>query len=298
MRAAVPALFLVACGSSSSATVDAHHADSAKPIDAYVNVDDGEVDIDGAVATDGTVAIDGAITVDAAVDAMTTTVDAAPAGQVLRINEVLANATNCDLVELRAIAGGDLTGLRLMERKDIVYTFPAMTVAPDALIVVHFGAAAGGPCHNDVSPDETVAPNQYPKAQYAGNYDTAYDLFSTDAGLVATDNVISIMKTTTVIDAVLLSDGPTGTAAGDSEDQAAVVAAQGQWVKVGGGVPTGGFIDDDFNANAALNLAAAPTMSIQRLDNTDDNDKADWNTATVTSQPSTFGALNAGQTPL
>jgi hypothetical protein len=57
-----------------------------------------------------------------------------------------------------------------------------------------------------------------------------------------------------------------------------------------------------FSANAVLDLDAtgpdATGDTIQRLDNTDTNTKADWNTATVTIQPQTWGALNAGQTPL
>ncbi len=242
--------------------------------------------------------------VDASVDA---SVDAPvdgppPLTQVLRINEVNANATNCDLVELRAPAGGDLTGLRLVERKDIVFTFPAMTVPADSIIVVHFGAAVGGPCSSGISANETTSPTEFPRATFPGNYDGAYDLFSVDAGLTATNNVISVMRTTTVIDAVLLASGPTGITATDSEEQAAIVAAQNQWQMVGGGIPAGGFVDDNFSAHAALDLDAGGATpagsSIQRLDNTDDNDKADWNAGATTVQPSTWGALNVGQSPL
>lgn len=299
MRAAVALLFVVAaCGNSSSGALDATGGGSGSGSGSGSGGTDGPLAGDDAPRGDDAMPPGDARLPDGALPA-----DAPPAAtQILRINEVNANASNCDLVELRAIAGGDLTGLRLVERKTIVFTFPAMTVAPDALIVVHFGAGVGGPCATGISANETASPTEFPHATFAGNYDGAYDLFSTDAGLAATDNVISVMQTTTVIDAVLLADGPTGTAAGESEDQAAIVAAQGQWVKVGGGVPAGGFVDDDFNANAALDLAMGGTTpagkSIQRLDNTDDNDKADWNTATITVQPSTWGALNAGQTPL
>jgi hypothetical protein len=282
-------LLIVACGNSSKGRPDATGGSDSSTDDADLagdgNTDDGSID---------------SATVDAATDAM---IDSMPtATQALRINEVNANATNCDLVELRAIAGGTLTGLRLVERKDIVFTFPAMTVAPDALIVVHFGAATNGPCSNGISDSETASPTEFPSSTYPGNYDGAYDLFTVDAGLAATNNVISVMRTTTVIDAVLLASGPTGTAAGDSEDQAAILVAQSQWQMVGGGTPTGGFVDDDFSAHAALDLGAGGAtpagVSIQRLDNTDDNDKADWNSVAVAVQPSTWGALNAGQSPL
>jgi hypothetical protein len=295
MRAVVHAsvFILSACGQKASSQVDATTGGDAATTD-------------GARA-DGTTTDDAAPNDAAPLDALLGDAPIAvdgmmPAQQILRINEVNANATNCDLVELRAIAGGDLTGLRIVERKDIVFTFPAMTVAPDALIVIHFGAGTNGPCSNGVSGDETTSPTEHPHAMFPNNYDGAYDLFTTDAGLTATDNVISVMRTTTVIDAVLLSDAPTGTAAGPSEEQAAIVAAQGQWQMVGGGIPTGGFVGDNFNGNAALDLSlggATPAgASIQRLDNTDDNDKADWNTGTTTVQPSTWGALNVGQSPL
>ncbi len=294
-------LALVACGSSNTGRPDASAGADSALVDAEPG-DDASID---AVLSDASEVSDAAndasdAGTDAPTDGMTDAMP--PSTQVLRINEVNANATNCDLVELRAIAGGDLTGLRLVERKDIVFTFPAMTVPPGALIVVHFGAAANGPCTNGISPNETESPTQYPNAQFPVNYDGAYDLYTTDAGLTATNNVISVMKTTTVIDAVMLASAPTGTAAGDSEDQAAILAAQNQWQMVGGGVPVGGFVDDNFSAHAALDLdagGATPAgVSIQRLDDTDDNDKADWNNATTTVQPSTWGALNVGQSPL
>jgi hypothetical protein len=74
------------------------------------------------------------------------------------------------------------------------------------------------------------------------------------------------------------------------------VAAANQWQQVGGGVPAGGFIDDTFRANAALDLDATGTAasgeSIRRIDDTDDNDMADW-----AQGASSFGAINPGQTP-
>lgn len=300
--ASVLSLLTIACGNPSArpdapAGSDAAHVD-AKLDDAAVDDALDDAAVDDAALDDAPLVIDAPLMIDAPL-----AIDAPPAPpQVLRINEVNANASSCDLVELRAIAGGDLTGLRLVERKDIVFTFPAMTVPPDALIVVHFGAGTSGPCRNGISPNETTSPDQYPQADYPVNYDGAYDLYTDDAGLTNTNNVISVMRTTTVIDAVLLASSPTGSIAGDSEDQAAIVAAQNQWQKVGGGVPAGGFVDDNFSAHAALDLDAGGATpagaSIQRLDNTDDNDKADWNTDTITVQPSTWGALNVGQSPL
>ncbi len=293
MRSAVLASLLA---SLVPATIGCGGGSTSRP-DARLGIDgaigDGDAALIDAAPSDGIVdpVFDGPIDApgDAAIDGMT------PATQVLRINEVNANATNCDLIELRAIAGGDLTGLRVYERKTLVFTFPAMTVPPNALLVLHFKPGA---CNQGTSANETLSPTEQPKATYSTNYDGAYDLFTADAGLTATDNVISVMRTTTVLDAVLLSDAPTGTTAGDSDEQAAIVAAQNEWVMVGGGTPTGGFTGDNYNAHAALDLDATGATpagtSIQRLDDSDDNDKADWNSATVTVQPSTWGALNVG----
>lgn len=96
-----------------------------------------------------------------------------------------------------------------------------------------------------------------------------------------------------------------GTAAAATETAAAAAATANQWQIVGGGVPAGGFIDDAFRVNAVLDLdgtgTAASGTSIQRLDNTDDNDLLDWNTLVapiVQAQAQTFGALNVGQTAL
>ena len=308
LLASVLALATGACRNTSSngpldAAGERHDAPAVGSDGGTIGSDGGTVGSDGGTmgSDGGTVGSDGG-TVGSDGGTVGSDGGTAPATQILRINEVNANATNCDLVELRAIAGGDLTGLRLLERKTLVFTFPAMTVAPDDLIVIHFGAGPNGPCSAGISANETVSPTEHLQADFPGNYDGAYDLFSTDAGLVATDNVISLMRTTTVLDAVLLSDNATGAAASASEAQAAIVAAQGEWVMVGGGVPAGGFVDDTFSANAALDLdlggTTAAGASIQRLDNTDDNDKADWNTPTTTVQPSTWGALNVGQTPL
>jgi hypothetical protein len=81
---------------------------------------------------------------------------------------------------------------------------------------------------------------------------------------------------------------------GDRETQAAEVASAGHWQMVGGGVPAGGFIDDDFNAHAAQDLNGTGTSaagdSIQRINDIDNNDKSDW---TMTTQ--SWGALNSGQ---
>ena len=102
-----------------------------------------------------------------------------------------------------------------------------------------------------------------------------------------------------IVDAVLVTDDPARTtSAVASETQASAVAAASQWQNVGGGTPPGGYVDADFNANAVPDLNGTGTSAagdtIQRLDNTDDHDEADW---TVNNAAQSWGLPNAGQTP-
>jgi len=221
---------------------------------------------------------------------------------VVRVNEVNANISGgCDLVELRVVSGGSLAGFELRERTSTVLTFPiGFSVATNDLIVVHFdsgdsscnGGAVSAPA------DEVLTPMDQPSAVVSPNYDTAFDFWSSDSGITSTDNVIWLRDPAgTVVEAVLISDGATGTAAGGSESAAADVAAAGEWTMVGGGVPAGGFVDDDFNMHAVQDSGGTGTdasgESIQRNDDADMNDRDDWVQAA-----SSWGALNAGQSAL
>ncbi len=217
---------------------------------------------------------------------------------VLRINELNANiAGGCDLIELRVVSGGSMNGFKLLERDlGTLVTFTNFTVATNDLIVVHLNGPFAT-CNPGTGTQETTAKNQQAAATFTANYDTAWDWYSSDTGLTATDNVITLYDATnTIVDAVFVANAPTGTAAAGTETQAALVAAANQWQQVGGGIPSGGFIDDTFRANAALDLDATGTAasgeSIRRIDDTDDNDMADW-----AQGASSFGAINPGQTP-
>ncbi|HIA01104.1 MAG TPA: hypothetical protein EYN66_04240 [Myxococcales bacterium] len=142
--------------------------------------------------------------------------------------------------------------------------------------------------------NETAAKDEAPTADFGANYDNAYDWYSKDSGLTNTDNVITLYDGQgNVIDAVLVTDEATGTAAGGSETQAAVLAKLGEWLTVDGTVPEGGFVDDVFNANAVVGLKAKGSdkkdgLSIKRNGYKDTNSKADWH---LTS--GSFGQANA-----
>lgn len=232
---------------------------------------------------------------------------------VVKINEINANVTdtgppniaNCDLVELRVISGGAIGGFKLQERTggsgELSFTFPAMNVATNDIIVVHINA--GATCNPGTAANETLGVAQQPRATFGANFDGAYDFYATDNGLTSTDNTFTLFdNTNAIIDCVLTSDDVTGTAAAASETSAATCAAASQWQMVGGGIPTGGFVDDNYSAHAAQDLNGTANnwagTTMQRLDNTDDNDKNDWNNGADIVRANTWGAINAGQTAL
>jgi hypothetical protein len=215
----------------------------------------------------------------------------------LRVNELNANVTNgCDLVELRVTTGGNMAGIVLRERVDPILTFSAFQVQSGDIVVVHFNAASAS-CNPGSATAETTSVAQQPAATFPGNYDTAFDWHIADTGITNTDNVLTLYAPDgSIMDAVFASDDPTGTAAAATETQAAAVAAAGQWQVVGGGIPPGGFVDDNFNAHAVQDLNGTAIdrngISIQRSSNVDSNDLLGWGMAT-----SSFGAANSGQVP-
>ncbi len=221
---------------------------------------------------------------------------------VLRINELNANiGQGCDLIELRVVSGGNMNGFTLTERDVTLLTFGDFNVATNDYILVHLDSTDTTNCNPGNSGNELTAKNQQPSATFGANLDIAWDWYSTDTGLTATDNVFQVIDALGAIqDAVLVADAATGTAAAASETAAALVATAMQWTMVGGGIPVGGFVDDNFRAHAVLDLNATGTTaggsSIQRTNNTDSNDLNGWTTgAGVTS---TWGLNNAGQTNL
>ncbi len=225
---------------------------------------------------------------------------------LVRINEVNANlAGGCDLIELRVTSGGTMTGYKLQERDTAnLLTFPTFTVATNDLIVVHMSTASAT-CNPGTAVNETGAIDAQPRASFGANYDTAFDFYSSDAGLTATDNVFTLYNNAgTILDAVFVSSDPASPflAAAGTETQAAAVVAAGQWTSLLV-PPTTTYVDAEFHANACKDLDGTGTTavgsSIQRTDDTDDNTTDDWGVVTSATTPaSTWGALNAGQAAL
>ncbi len=196
----------------------------------------------------------------------------------MRLAEINANVTDgCDVVELHVVEGGETAGFVLKERVSSVVTLPDAVVAADDVVVVRLnsGNAACNPegAANDPAPQGGV-----------------WNLWSTDSGLTATDNVLRIVDALGATqDTVFVTDAATGTAAKDTETAAAQAVEEDQWTNPDGSIPAGGFVDDAFNASAVVGLKDTGTTadgpSIQRTGG-DTNTKTDW-----TVGPSSIGAL-------
>lgn len=219
---------------------------------------------------------------------------------VVRINELNANITgNCDLVELRVISGGPMINFRITERNggsgELNFTIPTLTVATNDIIVIHEGSALPA-CNPGTALSETTSITQYAQATYAQNYDTAWDLYTTDPGLTNTDNVITLYDGTGAItDAVFVANSG-ATIANATGTAAAVVGTANQWSPA-----QTTYTAAEFHAAAVTDLGmtgnSAAGASLQRINDADTNASADWNTG-GTGTASSWGVLNAGQTAL
>ncbi|QQR91688.1 MAG: hypothetical protein IPJ88_08265 [Myxococcales bacterium] len=237
--------------------------------------------------------------VDAEVDAA---LPSAQSSALLLINEVNANiSSGCDLVELRVIRSGEIKDFVFKERGSTAYVFDNLFVKKGDFILLHFDAS-DSKCNPNTLDSEYNDPMQYPEEQNPMNRDSAYDMYLDDTGLVATDNVLSLYDASLeFIDAVLISDAPTGNAASASEKQAALVANAHEWLSEDLDIPNEGFVDESFNLNAVHDSKhSSVTMqgpSIQRKRDLDENHRGDWYEATEMPEQ-TWGIDNPGQTPL
>ncbi len=214
---------------------------------------------------------------------------------VLRINELSAQIPNgCDLVELRVVEGGTVAGYTFRERTDLKFSLPGFIAQQNESILLHFNSNNAS-CRNVGAASETSGVAQYPSASYPLNFDTAYDLYTTNGGLVATNNVFTLLAPGNVImDVLFASSSTVGNTASGTNSQAAAMSTAGEWSMVGGGVPPGGFVNTEFHAHAVQGLGVSTrALSLQRLDDLDRNTVADWVSTATTSS---WGQLNLGQT--
>lgn len=130
---------------------------------------------------------------------------------VVKISELNSNITSCDLVELKVITGGNMSGIKVIEGGElsdtVLITFPSMTVSTGDIIVLHLNSG-NATCNPTSASNETSSITQFPQMSYATNYDTAWDVWSADTGLANTDNVIVVTDATgtAYMDAVAISN--------------------------------------------------------------------------------------------
>jgi hypothetical protein len=217
------------------------------------------------------------------------------------INEINPDImSSCDMIELRVKTDGSLGNFRLTERDGLGtsnnYIFPAsFQVHKNDFVIVHFAGTAAA-CNPGTAVNELTDPAGQPRATFAKNFDTAFDLYSTNAtGLVATTNVWTLYDPAdTIVDAVFGADGTTTASAAATLAQAGVVGTAVQWEP-----HATSYTDATFRAAAVTdismggNASAQTGNSFQRLTDVDTNSSADWTTGAGAAP--TWGALNVGQ---
>lgn len=213
----------------------------------------------------------------------------------LLVSEVaMLNAAAQDFVELVVTKAGNVKDLTVKQAQSplTIHTFADLDVALGDRIVVHMTNLPGPAnfAQEDVAKSKTAS-TETTTGQAS---DTAWDVYSTAENLVGTDNVISVVDGTTVMDAVAYSDrdgdaaaaamtgfaaAKTATAWGftaDPVDATNDCATQREAVAVSTGIG---------NSNGACgrmqtNIAAG--FSINRINTTDTGTKKDWYVAAQT----------------
>jgi len=140
--------------------------------------------------------------------------------------------------------------------------------------------------------DETTAANQTTDPLY---FDTAYDLVTMEGGFAGTTGTFEVRDPAgNIVDAVLYANMRSDVA-GSTLSSGHAIAATGAWTPAGA---TGMYNETTFRSAAVQDIDNGandrPGVSMQRTDDTDDNDKSDW----ADDRVSTWGANNVGQTDL
>ena len=216
---------------------------------------------------------------------------------VLLITEVAVSnneATGYDFVELVAKEGGSAEGIEIKELNAVVYKLGAIDLVQGDRIVVHTTGATlpDGHAQEDVTKSKTSS-----TAAFAST--DAFDVYSTRAGITATDSVISVTDGTTVVDALAFSNRDGDAAAATMTAFANLVTANAWTFGVN---PADGVNDCDAQ-RAAVNVSTSAAVdfacgriatsygagiSLNRNGLADTNTKADFYVA-----PQTMGHDNA-----
>ncbi|NTV30518.1 hypothetical protein HGA91_00870 [candidate division WWE3 bacterium] len=174
------------------------------------------------------------------------------------ISEVAMKEDN-DWIELIATANRDLIGVQVIEGvQSVIKVFSNLTVVPGDIIVVHLNDSGGI--------DESNA-----TGKGGNNY---WDVYSTDTGLVGTDNVIRLEDNGVVVDAVVWSNAD-GTFS-SSKDVLIQLNTFGIWSQVG-------CVECGWQDSDTIKLG----QSLERV-STSEHSVADW----IIAQPFTPGLQN------
>jgi len=186
------------------------------------------------------------------------------------------------LVELSVTEGGRLWGfsLRTNPRDPAgasgteLVSFPDVCAATGDVIVVHLGA---------VTPSETTAKNQHPKATYPSHYDDAWD-FTTDKELTFASSVVVTLQNpaNTFVDVAAFSDRANATV-GAYVASLRYVQETSLWLpKDCGGQLCGGATTPTAREVAVdwSSIGATPAMSAQRTNPAFPAQANDWSVGT------------------
>jgi hypothetical protein len=211
----------------------------------------------------------------------------------LVINEINPNISGQhDLVELLALTGGSVNGIKLLQKGSVVdtlVTLPDLTVAMGDLIVVHITPAGT----TGIAPaSELVSKNEYTNAMYSANFDGAWDILGGATGVTFGARVLELdTPAGTFMDGapfVVSNAAPAAAFAG----QLQALQAAGHWLPA----DCGGALCTTVSVPSALDVSVdyfgaqttAAGKSVQRKPGMNTHQKSDWNTAAANS----FGAVN------
>jgi hypothetical protein len=210
---------------------------------------------------------------------------------VLLLNEVNANITGSqDLVELRALSDGNVSGISLVQNPGpggtsvVLATLPDIPLAAGDLIVIHLAPMAGPATETTTKQDCTFLPPQC--------FANAWDVQGGATGLTYSDRVLALVDPAgNVMDAAAFAL-PAAIMPASFPGVVAYIQSFGQWLPADCGgapcdansIPTVVQISADWTG---LGSSAVTGNSIARSSATDTNQAADWRLGA-----NTFGADN------
>ena len=211
---------------------------------------------------------------------------------VVLLNEVNANVTGSqDLVELRALSGGNVSGIALVQNPDavgggtVLATLPDIPLAAGDLIVIHLAPSVATTSETITKGDCISTPPQC--------YPAAWDVAGGATGITYSDRVLALRDPAGNIADAAAFALPVGTVPATFPDAVAYIQSVGQWLPADcsglpcavDSTPTVVQISADWTG---LNTSATAGNSIARTGSaTDTNQAADWQV-----KAQTFGADN------